>query len=188
MTDTELVRLAAGGDRKAFAGLVERHTERIRRVTYLLLHSGPAADDVTQETFAQAMTQLDRFRGEGSVTSWLLSIALNLARKALRDEKRRRESTRRTKIEPHGILTSLVRKEAVRTLTIALGYLTEPQREAFVLHYVEEMPYEEIAPLLETSAGAARGLAHRARQVLQMKLKDLDEGSTILGMRKPTST
>ncbi len=163
-------------------GLVDEYGDRLRRICYLLLHSSPAAEDVVQETFAQALARADQFRGDGEIASWLMSIALNLCRRALRDEQRhaelaeprKLEGGRRLRFSPRGILTSLVRRETARNLAIALGYLTDAQREAFVLHYVEELPYEEIGRLVNATPGAARALAFRAREVLRGKLAWLD--------------
>jgi RNA polymerase sigma-70 factor (ECF subfamily) len=55
-------------------------------------------------------------------------------------------------------------------LAIALGHLTDRQKETFILHYVEDLPYEEIGRILGVSAGAARALSHRAREVLREHL------------------
>lgn len=176
-----LLRRAADGDREAYAQVVEMYSERIRRVTYLLLHCPVRSEDVTQETFTQALARLASYRREGDPSSWFLSIALNLCRKELRDQKRHAQSVapreleaaRRIRRESHGILTSVVRRETAQSLALALGFLTRFQKEVFVLHYVEDLPYEQVAELMGTSVGAVRALGHRARQVLQEKLESL---------------
>ena len=67
-------------------------------------------------------------------------------------------------------MTSAIRREEDRLLTVALGYLTEGQREVFVLHYVDGLPYEDLGKILNLRPGAARALAHRAKATLQKKL------------------
>lgn len=183
-TDDEsavLMNRVAGGDSTAYARLVERYGDSIRRVCFLLLHCPHAAEDATQETFAQALARISQYRGEGEPRSWFYSIALNVSRRWLRGEEKRAALSRRKDdpqgrwmgFSPRGLLTSLVRRETVQQLAIAMGYLTEGQRESFILFYVEDLPYEEIAQILGLSSGAARALSHRARAILQTKVPNL---------------
>lgn len=178
MTGAVLMERAAGGDRVAYAGIIERYRERIRRVSYLMLHDGSAADDVAQETFTRGLERVDAYRAKGEPLNWFYAIALNLCRQNFRNSKRhaQRATTkvldtgRRIRSPRRGILTSLIRRETRLALAVALGYLTDRQRETFILHYVEELPYDEIGGILGVSAGAARALSHRAREVLREHL------------------
>ena len=69
-----------------------------------------------------------------------------------------------------GVVTKTVQKEDNRLLRIAMGYLTDAQREVFVLHYQDGLPYDEIGKILNIRAGAARALAHRAKTTLRERL------------------
>jgi RNA polymerase sigma-70 factor (ECF subfamily) len=176
--DRKLMALAIRGQRKAFAELFERHAERLRRVAYLLLHDAGAAEDAVQETFTRGLFRIGSYRGEAKPDVWLYSICLNVARQMLRREGVREDLADASKLDrgrrpagkPRGPLTSLMRRETSAHLSVALGFLTDLQREVFILHYIEGLPYEEIAPLLDVSVVGARGLAHRAKQVLRSKL------------------
>lgn len=176
--DLRLMKKAAEGDREAYAELFRRHAERLQRLGYLMLHDWAAAEDALQETFTRGLDKIRTWRGEARPDVWLYAIALNHCRKQLRKESRRElavapgtlEGARPPGRTPRGVVTSVVRHETSRRLAIALGFLTELQREAFVLHYSEGLPYEMVAPLLGVSVVAARGLAHRARAVLREKL------------------
>ncbi|MBI2899548.1 MAG: RNA polymerase sigma factor [Planctomycetes bacterium] len=180
-SSTELMNRAARGDRASYAELVDKYAGMLRRVSYLLLHSSAEADDAVQETFALALQRVAQFRGEGEPRGWFYTIALNVCRRRQRERKVREhnaepaqlETGRKFHLEPRGVLTSLVRRETARQLAIALGFLTNEQREAFVLHYVEELPHEEIAALLGVTAAASRALAHRARVALQDRMPGL---------------
>jgi RNA polymerase sigma factor (sigma-70 family) len=68
------------------------------------------------------------------------------------------------------VVTKAVQKEDNRLLRVAMGYLTEAQREVFVLHYQDGLAYEDIGKILDMRAGAARALAHRAKATLREKL------------------
>jgi RNA polymerase sigma-70 factor (ECF subfamily) len=187
-SDLELMGRAQAGDRQAFGALFQRRSPAIWQMAYLLLHSADAAEDVVQETFARAFEHVGDFRGESEPRSWLSAIALNACRRMIRKKISGVVSADASRLEmgqpmtqpKRGVLTSLLRRETNRRLALALGFLTEPQREVFVLHYVEELPYEEVARLLETTPGAARALSQRARTILQEKLKG---DATSVGIR-----
>jgi RNA polymerase sigma-70 factor (ECF subfamily) len=176
--DRRLMEAAVGGDRAAYARLFQRHAERLQRLAYLILHDAAHAEDALQETFTRGLDKIQTWRGEAKPDVWLYSIALNVCRQQLRKEGVREasadpadlEGARRPGRTPRGVFTSVLRREASRHLAIALGFLTDLQREVFVLHYVEGLPYDAIAPLLGVSVVGARGLAHRAKEVLRAKL------------------
>ena len=169
---------SAKGDRSAYAKLFRRHGDRIQRMAYLILHDATAAEDALQEAFTRGLEKVGTWRGEAKPDVWLYSIALNVCRQHLRKARVREESVPFDRLEEgksaraprRGVLTSLIRRETSRQLAIALGFLTDLQREVFVLHYVEGLPYETIAPLLNLSIVAARGMAHRARNALRARL------------------
>src|SRR5579883_2729527 len=163
-TDQELINLAKGGDMTPYALLFKRHADRIWRMAYMILHSAAAAEDVTQETFTRGLTHIASYRGEAEPRAWFSSIALNLCRHHLRDRNKEAELADSAKLErggrigrprTRGALSSVVRRETNRLLAIALGYLTQAQREVFVLHYVDDLPYEEVSQILEIRPGAA---------------------------------
>jgi RNA polymerase sigma-70 factor (ECF subfamily) len=172
-SDRTLILRAQKGDRQSFADLFGRHAVRVARLGYLLLHDWNAAEDVLQETFLRGWTKVASYAGKAPPRAWLLSIALNLVRNTIRDGKLR--CTEPSELDAvhapkRGVVTSVLRRETGRELAVALGYLTSAQREVFVLHYIEEMPYEEIAPMRGISIDAARHLAHRAREILRERI------------------
>lgn len=179
LSDQELMHRSKDGDMTPYALLFKRHADRIWRMAYMILHSSAAAEDVTQETFTRGLTHIASYRGEAEPRAWFSSIALNLCRHHLRDKNKEAELADSAKLEgggrigrprTRGALSSAVRRETNRLLAVALGYLTQAQREVFVLHYVDDLPYEEVSQILEIRPGAARALAHRAKAVLQKQL------------------
>ena len=161
--------------RDQYEELFAAQREKLRRMAYLFLHEESAVEDAVQETFTRGLAHLHTFRAESRFDVWVYSIALNVCRQAYRKARiEQKLADPRGKIAGRrvgrGPLTSLLRREQASRLAIALGFLTDLQREAFVLHYVEDLPYEAIAPMLGVSVVAARGLAHRAKGVLRTKL------------------
>lgn len=179
LEDRELMRRAMHGERTPYAVLFQRHAARIWRMGYLILHSGDSADDVVQDTFERGLSNIHTYLGQGDPGVWFSSIALNVCRHYLRARHRQAELTETSQLEQgrrplrprtQGVVTNAIRRESSRKLMLALGYLTEPQREVFVLHYINGLPYEDVGKILGIRPGAARGLAHRARAVLRDKL------------------
>jgi RNA polymerase sigma-70 factor (ECF subfamily) len=188
-TDAQLIDLAKTGDMSAYAEFFNRHADRIRRMAYLILHNPSSADDVVQETFTRGLVHLATYRGDTEPRSWFSSIALNLCRHAIRDKGKEAELTDTEKLEggvriarprTRGVMSSAIRREGNRELKLAMGYLTEAQREVVVLHYVDDLPYEEVGRILEIRPGAARALAHRAKAVLHKRL-----GARLEFLQKP---
>jgi RNA polymerase sigma factor (sigma-70 family) len=159
-------------NREPFEVLFHNQADKLRRMAYCFLHDDAAAEDALQETFTRGLASLHTFREESRPEVWLYSIGLNVCRQAYRKARIAEAATVETppRRRSHGPLTSLVRRETEVRLAIALGFLTDLQREVFVLHYVEELPYEEIAPMLGVSVVGARGLAQRAKEKLRKKL------------------
>jgi RNA polymerase sigma-70 factor (ECF subfamily) len=84
LSDEELVEKGRAGDDGALSGLVERHHAAAYRVVFSMLQDDDAAQDVVQDTFIKAFRALEGFRGDASFRTWVLNIAGNEARSALR--------------------------------------------------------------------------------------------------------
>jgi RNA polymerase sigma-70 factor (ECF subfamily) len=174
-----LLEEAKKGDKEAYGKLFEIYSERIRRMAVLILPPQFSAEDVVQETFVRGMTRLESFRGEGDFCSWLVTIAINICRHQFRSPTRKIELTSQGCLDrechfgrarSRGVVTKAVQKEDNRLLRLAMGFLTQAQREVVVLHYQDGLAYEEIGKILEIRAGAARALAHRAKATLRERL------------------
>ena len=169
------------GDRGAYAELFALHADRIWHSAYYLLHDRWEADDILQETFTRGLADIASFRGESEPASWFGVIALNLCRRRLRDAKRQARTAEAPTLEkgskpgrkPRGVLTSVLRRETERQLVLALGFLSDLRREIFVLHYVDEMPFKDIAQALGLSLTGTLTHAHRARQDIVARVPSL---------------
>ena len=87
--DGELAAQALGGDRVAFARLLERHYDLVYRVAYRYVGSAADAEDIAQNVCLALATKLGHFRGRSRFTTWLCAITIN----ACRDYLRRRKSS-----------------------------------------------------------------------------------------------
>ena len=177
--EIELMSRAMGGDSAAYGELFEKYRERISRMAYAIVHDQSAAEDVVQETFLKGLDRIATYRAEAAPRAWFSSIALNVCRHRLREGKREAERAGERQLDggkrlwrprTRGAATKVVQQENNRLLAVALGFLTEAQREVFVLHYDQGLAYEEIAQIVGIRPGAARALAHRAKAALRDKL------------------
>lgn len=142
--------------------------------------------NLTQETFLQAIQNIESFRGESKVSTWLCSIAINLARAHLR-RSRRYDVMAEEDLE--GLLPTFglfgqgreeyhawnpekytEQEERVSLVREALDRLPEDYKTVIVLRDLEELSTTEAAELLHTSEGAVRVRLHRARMALRKLL------------------
>lgn len=160
VSDEALVRRARDGEDEALSALVKRHADAVYRVALAIAGDPDLAQDVSQDAFVKAFRGLDGFRGDASFKTWLLTIAANAARGALRRRGRRRE----TDLESAPQLASEVRgpdqdtelhAEAARARE-ALARLPDKQRLSVQLRVDEGLSFREIADMIGSTEGAAR--------------------------------
>ncbi|MEY4628963.1 MAG: hypothetical protein RLZZ595_1289, partial [Bacteroidota bacterium] len=160
LDDIELVRLFKENQQReqAFTAIVKRYQERIYWQIRRLVVSHDDADDVMQNVFIKAWNALENFREDAKLFTWLYRIATNESLTFLDQAKRRFsvsfEDVSETLENKLHSEKDFDEKKAVWKLQLAIQQLPEKQRVVFNLRYFEEMPYEEMSEILETSVGA----------------------------------
>jgi len=179
VSDEELIERARSGDRAAFGQLVERHQQAVFRAAFAALRSREDAEEVAQETFIAAYQKLDRFRGDSSFKTWLLSIAWNRAmdrrrsvgewfkRFVSRDEEPRQEPASGQPSHEQALIEAEGRREVRRLLHA----LPAKYRDPLLLSATGEHTFEEIAALLRVPVGTAKWRAMEGRRLLKRKLE-----------------
>ncbi|MCH5306066.1 MAG: sigma-70 family RNA polymerase sigma factor [Rikenella sp.] len=150
----------------AFVQLVDRYSQRLYWTVRKIVVSHHDADDVVQNVFLKVWNSVGTFRGESGLFTWLYRIAVNESLSLLRS----RRSGLFSSIDDRGAsFDRIVDSEglfdgeaAERALARAVGRLPAKQRAVFALRYWDEMPYEEMAAVLETSVGALKASYHHA--------------------------
>lgn len=157
-----------GGSHKelAFTNIVKFYQEKIYWQIRRIVISHDDADDVVQNVFIKAWNGLENFREDAKLSTWLYRIAVNESISFLEQKKKR------TAIAFEDVAESLENKihaekgfdesKAVWKLQLAVQQLPEKQRIVFNLRYFEEMPYEEMSQVLDTSVGALKASYHHA--------------------------
>ena len=180
-----MLRVRDADDQAAFAELVERFQHRLVGVMHHLLGRGDEAEDLAQEVFLRVYRTRRKYTPKAKFSTWLFTIANNLALNALRDRQRRprvpldaRESgplgTRpeeqlvAERDRPPG--AGLQQEELAAVVRRALDGLNERQRVAVVLNKFEDMGYADIAAVMGLSQKAVKSLLSRARGKLREAL------------------
>ncbi len=184
--DIRLMLSVRDDDAAAFAELVERFQHRLVAVMHHLVGSADEAEDLAQEVFLRVYRTRKRYTPKAKFSTWLFTIANNLALNSLRDRQRRpvlpltlRDSGPQpvrpgdpsaTRDEPPAY--HLQQQELANVIRSALDGLNERQRVAIVLNKFEDMNYAEIAEVMGLTTKAVKSLLSRARSKLREALQD----------------
>lgn len=171
---------AGGGDRDAFGALADRYHARL--VRYLTYRTGAAdaARDLTQETFLEALRSLDRLASDRSFAAWLYGIAQNRLRMAARRRRLRQAvSLDWLPAAVAAAVPALRQADAIEAsnerdmLRRVLGELSQPLREALLLHSLDGFSTAEVAQILGVSRSAAERRLSRAKEQFRERYQAL---------------
>jgi len=176
-TEKILLDQAREGQERAFAQLVEAHSERAIALAWRLVGHREDAEEIAQEAFLRLYHALATFRGESSVATWLYRTVSRLAI----DHLRREQMTKRlfffrssapsarpdpleTAADPstNSPLDRLLAKEVANRMQLVLNQLPPQQKAVFVLRHLEELSLKEIAETLNLEEGTVKAHLHRA--------------------------
>ncbi len=181
-TDEALIRAFQAGDRAAFDELVRRYRRPLLNFIYRIIGDAAFAEDLLQETFLRLWLNKDSYREIARFSTWIYTIAGNLAKTELRRRKVRRwvsfsggvderplefadeNADPQRDHERHNIRRRF--EEEVRRLPVVF-------REVIILRDILELSYEEISSILEIPLGTVKSRVNRGRLRLQKRLKDL---------------
>jgi RNA polymerase sigma-70 factor (ECF subfamily) len=180
---TDMERLAAGQD-AALNDLMERHATPVFHFLCRMVGNEDDANDLAQETFARVFRARASFRSNEKFSTWLFTIAANLARNhfrwrsrhpnvSLEAETGEAEQTLGSTLPADGPAPNeqALATERATAVRAAVGKLPEDLREAVVLCEWEELTVAEAAVILESTPKAVESRLYRARQILRERLK-----------------
>jgi len=186
MDEAQLIKGIQEGDRKSFQILVETYQRMVVNTCLAIVHNKADAEDLAQDVFLEIFRTAQNFRGESKISTWLYRIATNRSLNFVRNKKRKGffqslEDTflggknRNSEIsesrgdQPDQNITDQQRSDVLHQ---AIDKLPEKQRIAFTLNKYEELPYQQIAEVMEISLASVESLIHRAKKNLQEQLLD----------------
>lgn len=178
--DIFLMERIGAGDHRAFRELVERHQNAVVGTVSKMLANHSEAEDIAQQVFLRIWRHAKRYRPEAKFTTYLFTITRNLVFNETRRKKRRNEVSADEREEnSHHLIeadpnkqpdSEILQEELRKAVDKAISSLPEPQRLAVILRRYEQMPYEEIAKVLDLSVSAVKSLLFRARTTLRESL------------------
>lgn len=164
--------------RKGFEMIVQKYSEQLYWQIRRMVLSHDDANDLLQNTFIKAWTNINYFRADAKISTWLYRIALNECLTFL--NKQRAHSTVPLDELDNTVLQNLQGDSffsgdrAEYLLQKALRTLPEKQRMVFNLKYYQEMKYEEMSEIFGTSVGALKASYHHAVKKIEKFLAETD--------------
>jgi RNA polymerase sigma-70 factor (ECF subfamily) len=175
-TDSLIVEEVLSGNKEAYGHLVDRYKRPLYNLAFRMTSSVEDARDLSQEAFVRAYTKLHKYRPDKSLFTWLYTICLNLTRNHLakrrevssedpnRSAVARGMSDRDCESLPDDLL---IEREETKWLERALQLIPVDLREAVVLRYMQDLPFEEVATISGISTSAAKMRVYRGLERLR---------------------
>ncbi|MBA3806519.1 MAG: sigma-70 family RNA polymerase sigma factor [Acidobacteria bacterium] len=173
----ELVARVRAGDEEAFRLIFDRYSRPVLGFIFDMVGQRDLAEDLAQETFVRAFRLLDGLRDETKLSTWLFSIAKNVARESLRGRRRDAgnveidgEEAFELRDQARTPAAQLLDKELNGVIQTALMRLDEEKRMVFTLKVLQQRSYEEIAEITGFSVGKLKTDLHRARAEMRRRI------------------
>ncbi len=198
--ETALVAELKAGNEQAFAWLITQFQQPVYSLIYRMVSDPADAADTTQEVFLKVFRGVKHFNGSSSLKTWVYRIAVHEA-----SNRKRwwfRHKAQEMSIEPEetntlGLkdmlvdtgqspLDNVAQRELKDRIEEELRQVAEPYRTTVILRDIEDLSYEEIAEVMETTLGTVKSRLTRGREALKKRLeRHLEEIGADLGVRVP---
>ncbi|MDX8362674.1 MULTISPECIES: RNA polymerase sigma factor SigW [Bacillaceae] len=173
------------GDQNAFAEIVEIYKDKVFQLCYRMLGNRHEAEDIAQEAFIRAYTNIQSFNQDLKFSTWLYRIATNLSIDRIR--KKKPDYYLDAEVSGTDGLTmysnvaadealpeeELERLELHETIQGEILKLPEKYRTVIVLKYIDELPLKEISKILDLPIGTVKTRIHRGREALRNQLRNV---------------
>jgi RNA polymerase sigma-70 factor (ECF subfamily) len=172
--DDRLVAIILGGDKQAFALLMQRYLDKIRRLAWSILKNEAEAEDAVQDVFVTLLESLQKYDPESAAkfSSWIYRVAFN----KIIDLKRKRKPTTSTdnieiaSSEKNGYELTL-ESQVSETIKKSLDTLPEAQHSAIFLFYYKDMSIHQISGKMQKTQESVKSLLKRGRVALRQRVE-----------------
>lgn len=194
MTDEQLVDLVRQHDEDAYRILMERHKDYIYTLIYRMVEHRETAEDLTQEVFIKLFRNLDRFRGDAQLKTWLYRLTVNLVTDYRRSRKRRPVEAILDKVkgwfgdrgdEPEARLLQSEDRQTVQSL---LAALPDKYKLILYLYHYKQLSYQEISDATGLGLKTVETRLYRGKSLLKEKWLEVRGHEHHASERKRTAT
>lgn len=182
-TDEQLIARFQSGDERAYIELVNRYRDRLMNFVFQFVGDMEQAEDVVQDTMLKLYEKKHYYKEIAKFSTWIYTIARNLANTELRKRKRRKTTllSQMTRDEREYELPAIqpetgqeVQSEfAEKRIQAAINELPEHFKTVIILRDIQELSYDDISSIVGVPLGTVKSRINRARLQLQADLKDL---------------
>jgi len=175
--DREILRSIASGDRTVFSIFYTRYAQKVYNTALSYSKNVVEAEEITQDVFIKIYQKASTFKGKSSVNTWVYRIAVNTSlnytkkKQRLTLLKKEHEYAGDTDFQHPGAL--LENKENAATLFKVMDHLPPNQKIAFILSFIEDLPRQEVADIMEISLKATESLLQRAKKSMRIELEKI---------------
>jgi RNA polymerase sigma-70 factor (ECF subfamily) len=174
--EAELITRTVAGERAAFEELYRSHVGRIYTYIAYCTPRREDAEELTQEVFVKAWRKINQYRGEASLGTWLMAIAVTTCRMWYRRRSSRIAPVGSDELESLGVTPGATDVGAALAaelldLRAAIAELPRRARDVLILHELSGYRHREIAKIMGISEGTSKAQLHRARRLVREALK-----------------
>ena len=179
--DKDLLLDLVNGDMAAFEVIVDRYKNRLLNFVYRFVKDYDVAEDIVQETFLRVFRKRRDYKAIANFSTWIFTIAGNLAKSELRRRKRWRflsinatdDEEKTFDIQDPGMIPDRIAAVRIMNENIekSIATLQNKYKEALILRDIEGMSYQQIAEVIGVPVGTVKSRVNRARLKMQKKLK-----------------
>lgn len=186
LTEPEIIKKAAAGDRTAFRLLVETHQRFVYAVAVRVLNNLQDAEDATQETFIRLWKNLARYKEDVKLTTWLYRIVTNVCLDMLKSAHYKRNrmtidiEKNTEQIQATGGDHKLQQADLMKAVEDAVSQLPHTQKIIFILRDLQHLSPAEVAEILETTEDKIKSNLYHARIAIGKYLKQHYQTQTML--------
>jgi RNA polymerase sigma-70 factor (ECF subfamily) len=190
LNDDDLIRETLDGNREAFGDLMRKYKDSLYDLAYRILGNFQEVEDILQDAFMEAFRHLKTFNHNARFSTWMYSIVLNRVRNRLRRNKTIRWQSLDAPLGPDpdgpppevadrgpSLPTLVEGKLHLEALEEAVQTLPLEHRSIFILHYMQNLPLQDVAIRLGRPVGTVKVYLHRARKRLYKYF--LDKGQSL---------
>lgn len=175
--ESEIIQAIANGNKQVFSMLYKRFSDKVYNTALSYTKNIRDAEEITQDVFVKIYKNANKFKGNSSLNTWIYRITVNTSLNYLKKKKKftlfKNTLTTPQPIDFEHPEAVLENKENVAALYKAMDCLPNTQKTAFILSYIEDLPRQEVADIMETSLKAVESLLQRAKKNMRSALRKL---------------